>query len=246
MPDASRAAVPSRRQRYILAIDTSVGAASACLLGLSDVTPIAAESLLMERGHAEALLPLLDRIVARIDGGFEALARVAVTVGPGSFTGIRVGVAAARAVGLACGIPVVGVSTLSALAAPAIASGVQPQVVAAIDARHGSVYAQSFGPDGSTLMEACHAAVRIVIETVGPGPLRLVGSGAAMLAIEAWSRGMTADVDNHVAVPDIALVARLGLLADPDHAGPKPLYLKPPDAKPQLRPEPTEPSPAEP
>jgi tRNA threonylcarbamoyl adenosine modification protein YeaZ len=233
--EASRAAGGIRRPRYILAIDTSLGAASACLLGLDDATPVAAESMPMERGHADALLPLLDRLIARVDGGFKALDRVAVTIGPGSFTGIRVGVAAARALGLACRVPVVGVSTLSALAAPAIAAGVRPQIVAAIDAKHGNVYAQSFGPDGATMMEACHASVADVLHAVGPGPLRLVGSGAAMLAIEAWSRGLSADVDNHIAVPDIALVARLGALADPEHSHPKPFYLKPPDAKPQIR-----------
>ncbi|MCW6510139.1 tRNA (adenosine(37)-N6)-threonylcarbamoyltransferase complex dimerization subunit type 1 TsaB [Lichenifustis flavocetrariae] len=233
MAEASRAGGSSRKPRYVLAIDTALGAASACLLDLSSGTPVAAESLPMERGHAEALLPLLDRIVAQVDGGFDAISRVAVTVGPGSFTGIRVGVAAARAIGLACQIPVVGVSTLQALAAPAIASRIQPPIIAAIDAKHGNVYAQIFGTAGITVMEACHASVASVIEAAGPGPLRLVGSGAPMLAIEAWSRGLNADVDAHTAVPDIALVARLGALADPEAAGPKPLYLKPPDAKPQ-------------
>ena len=220
------------RRRFILAIDTALGATSACLLEMGAAQPLAAESLPMERGHAEALIPLLDRLVARIEGGFDAVGRVAVTVGPGSFTGIRVGVAAARAVGLACRVPVVGVSTLQALAAPAIANKLPPPVIAAIDARHGAVYAQVFGAGGVTLMEASHLPVAAVIEAAGPGPLRLVGSGAPMLAIEAWSRGLNADVDSQAAVPDIALVARLGALADPDPAGPKPLYLKAPDAKP--------------
>lgn len=229
---ASRSGGLSRR--YILAIDTALGAASACLLEMNGSKPFAAESLPMERGHAEALIPLLDRLVARIAGGFDAIGRVAVTVGPGSFTGIRVGVSAARAVGLACRVPVVGVSTLQALAAPAIAGKSTTPVVAAIDARHGNVYAQVFGPDGTTVLEACHRPVAAVIEAAGPGPLRLVGSGAPMLAIEAWSRGRTADVDGQAAVPDIALVARLGALADPEPGGPKPLYLKAPDARPAV------------
>ena len=98
----------------ILAIDTALAATSACLLVPGQTSPFAAETLFMEAGHAEALLPLIDRVVARAPGGFAAVTRVAVTVGPGSFTGIRIGVAAARAFGLACGVPVVGVSTLSA------------------------------------------------------------------------------------------------------------------------------------
>ena len=76
----------------------------------------------LARGHAEALLPLVERVMARFEGGFEGLARVAVTVGPGSYTGLRVGLSAARAVGLAAGIPVVGVTTLSALLAPQLAA----------------------------------------------------------------------------------------------------------------------------
>lgn len=233
MIEASRRpGAPARRARYVLAIDTALGATAACLLEIGGATPAAAESLPMERGHAEALLPLLDRLVARIEGGFDAVGRVAVTVGPGSFTGIRVGVSAARAIGLACRVPVVGVSTLQALAAPAIAAGATPPIVAAIDARHGAVYAQIFGRNGASLMEARHAPVAAVIEAAGAGPLRLVGSGAPMLAIEAWSRGLNADVDAKATVPDIALVARLGALADPDPGGPRPLYLKPPDARP--------------
>jgi tRNA threonylcarbamoyl adenosine modification protein YeaZ len=223
------------RPRYVLAIDTALGAASACCLEVHAAIPKTAESLPMERGHAEALLPLLDRLVAPIEGGFGALVRVAVTVGPGSFTGIRVGVAAARAIALACQIPVVGISTLAAFAAPLIASGTRPRVIAAIDARHGHVYAQVFGSDGTTIMEARHASADEVLRAAGQGPFKLVGSGAPMLAAQAWSLGITADVDSAASVPDIALVARLALLADPVHSPARPLYLKPPDAKPQVR-----------
>ena len=234
---ASRAGGLSRR-RFILALDTALGATAACLMEIGAVKPLAAESLPMERGHAEALIPLLDRLVARLPGGFDAIGRVAVTVGPGSFTGIRVGVSAARAIGLACRVPVVGVSTLQALAAPAIAGKASTPIVAAIDARHGSVYAQIFAPNGATVLEACHRPVAAVIEAAGNGPLRLVGSGAPMLAIEAWSRGRTADVESQAVMPDIALVARLGALADPEPGGPKPLYLKAPDARPAAAPAP--------
>ena len=72
----------------------------------------------MERGHAEALAPLLERLMFGVEGGFATLDRIAATVGPGSFTGIRIGLATARAMGLALDIPVVGVSTLVAFAGP--------------------------------------------------------------------------------------------------------------------------------
>ncbi len=217
---------------YILAIDTSLGACSACCLLDGWTEPTATESVLMMRGHAETLVPLIDRVVSRMQGGFSALGRVAVTIGPGSFTGIRVGVAAGRAIGLACKRPVVGVSTLSALAAPTIATRYRSTVVAAIDARHGHLYVQSFSADGATLLAPTVLSLADAVTALGRGPLRLVGSGAAMLAIEAWSRGINAEVDETTLVPDIAFVARLGRLADPERALPRPLYLKPPDATP--------------
>ena len=86
----------------------------------------------MERGHAEALLPLIDRVMARVEGGFASLDGVAVTVGPGSFTGLRVGIAAARAIAIACKIPVTGVRP-AALAAPLILEQKPGLVGAAID-----------------------------------------------------------------------------------------------------------------
>ncbi|UDL95844.1 tRNA (adenosine(37)-N6)-threonylcarbamoyltransferase complex dimerization subunit type 1 TsaB [Lichenihabitans sp. PAMC28606] len=227
------AAVDETSPDLVLAIDTSLSAVSACVSRVGEPAPIAFESMAMARGHAEALVPLIDRVVSQIDGGFAALTRVAVTIGPGSFTGIRVGVAAARAIGLACKIPVVGVSTLSALAAPAIASGFRPTIVAAIDAHHGNVYVQSFSVDGGTQLGATILSVKEAIRAVGQGPIRLVGSGATMLAIEAWSLGINAEIDEKSMTPDIGFVARLGLLADPVRALPRPFYIRPPDAKPQ-------------
>ena len=216
----------------ILAIDTALAATSVCLLAPGDRKPFAAETLFMEAGHAEALLPLVDRIVARLPGGFPAVTRVAVTIGPGSFTGIRVGVAAARAFALACRVPAVGVSTLAALAAPAIAVGARPPIVAAVDARHGNVFVQSFGARGETLLPPALMGAGEAARALGPGPLRLIGSGGPAVARAAFALGVTADTEGFHALPDIAFVARLGLLADPETAFARPLYLKAPDATP--------------
>jgi tRNA threonylcarbamoyl adenosine modification protein YeaZ len=186
---------------------------------------------------------MIDRVMARVDGGFSALGRVAVTVGPGSFTGLRVGIAAARAIGIACSVPTVGVSTLAALAAPLILDEKTEIVAVAIDARHGNVFFAAFEPDGRAYRAPRLVSVREAIRSLGTGslgtgslgagPIRLAGSGAPMLAIEAWSMGMAADVAGAATAPDIAFVARLGLLADPGASPARPLYLKPPDAKPQ-------------
>lgn len=223
----------TRAPPILLAIDTSLSGASVCVLPDGAAAPLATETQLMERGHAEALVPMIERVMAAVEGGFSALARIAVTTGPGSFTGIRVGVAAARAIGLACEAPVVGVSTLAALAAPAIAARIRPIIAAAVDARHGNVYVQSFSHHGETLLAPSALAAAEAIRAVGGSPVRLVGSGAPMMAIEAWSAGIDADIDDSATVPDIAWVARLGWLADPARSRPTPFYLKPPDATPQ-------------
>ncbi|MDR3407525.1 MAG: tRNA (adenosine(37)-N6)-threonylcarbamoyltransferase complex dimerization subunit type 1 TsaB [Methylovirgula sp.] len=217
----------------ILAIDTALDAVSACVYDDGADDFFVSETIVMQRGQAEALMPLLDRVVSQTEWGFSGLDRIAVTVGPGSFTGLRVGVAAARAIGLACHVPVVGVSTLAALAAPLILEAQPGLVVPAIDAKHGSLYFAVFGPDGRALVLPRVATLREAVRLLGNGPIRLAGSGAPMLAIEAKSAGLMAEIVGETGTPDIAFVARLGLLADPKGAPPRPLYLKPPDAKPQ-------------
>jgi tRNA threonylcarbamoyladenosine biosynthesis protein TsaB len=220
----------------ILAIDTALPACSACVLDSEVAEPVSSETIPMARGHAEALMPLIERVIAHAEGGFASLDRVAVTVGPGSFTGIRVGLSAARAIAVARRIPVAGVSTLAALAAPLILDGDDGVVVAAIDALHGSVYVTGYGRGGRTVLSPRHAPVRDAVRALGAGPLRIAGSGAPMLAIEAWSIGLKAEVVGERIAPDIAYVARLGLAADPASAPARPLYLKPPYAKPPQAP----------
>ena len=219
----------------ILAIDTALPAVSACVLTEGATEPEAEETLGMERGHAEALIPLIERVLGHVEGGFESIDRVAVTVGPGSFTGLRVGIAAARAIALAWGVPVVGVSTLAALAAPLILDEKPGTVAVAVDARHGHVFFAAFHGDGRILLMPRFASKTDAVRDLGPGPLRLAGSGAPLLAIEAWSRGIEAEIVGDRITPEIAFVARLGLLADPASAPPRPLYLKAPDAKPMAR-----------
>src|SRR5580693_643746 len=136
----------------VLAIDTALEACSAAVLDTEQAAVGAHESLPMVRGHAEALIPLIARVLEKAGLDFAALDRIAVTTGPGSFTGLRVGIAAARGIALASGKPAVGLSTLAALAAPHIAGNEDTPVAAAIDARHDCVYLQVFGPDGRTVV----------------------------------------------------------------------------------------------
>lgn len=201
---------------------------------------LASESLLLERGHAEALLPLVERVVAQsaagsVQSGFAALDRVAVTIGPGSFTGLRVGIAAARGIGLAVGIPVVGVSTLAALLAPLVITpdARQPVLAAAIDARHGAIYFQAMAPGGRVIVPARHISIRDAARLLGTGAVTLGGPAAPLVADEVRAIGLDVLLGEVAPAPDIRWVARLGFAADPFTALPKPLYLRGADAKPQ-------------
>src|SRR5512142_2866213 len=125
----------------VLAIDTALEACSVALLDTDRSGVRLNESVPMQRGHAEALMPLVARVLDRAQLDFVvALDRIAVTTGPGSFTGLRVGIAAARGIALAAGKPAIGLTTRAAFAAPFIAADDTLPVVVAIDARHDHVY----------------------------------------------------------------------------------------------------------
>lgn len=217
----------------VLAIDTALGQCAACVLDTTEPDPLALETLAMERGHAEALIPLLDRVMSRVEGSFGSLDRVVVTIGPGSFTGLRVGIAAARAVGLGTGRPTVGVTTLSALMSPLVEAGSTRLVAAAIEARGGRVFVQAIAPSGRLVIPPSVMTYRHVVRALGSGSVTLVGSGAPAVAEEARGVGLDARLYSAGPLPDIRWVARLGAAADPDQALAKPLYLAAPDARPQ-------------
>ncbi len=214
----------------ILAIDTALPAVSGCVLDQGAAAPLAVETIPMERGHAEALLPLVERLLAATEGGFGSLNRVAATVGPGSFTGIRIGLSAAQAIARALKIEAVGVSTLAALSAPHFSEPFEGLLVPSIDARHGLVFVAAYSATGRQVLPPqrmiARDAVEALREFVGDAQLHLVGSGSLMLQRAARGALIGAGVLSEDAAPDIAYVARLGLLADPREAPPRPLYLK--------------------
>jgi len=217
----------------VLAIDTALEACSVAVLDTERGTIVAHESLPMVRGHAEALLPMVARVLDRAAVEFAALDRIAVTTGPGSFTGLRVGISAARGIALAAGKPAVGLSTLAAFAAPFIAADDTLPVVVAIDARHDHVYCQVFGPGGRTLVTPRLVPLREALRAAATGAPRLTGTAANMLAA-AWPPGERAPTSvAQLQAPDIDWVARLGAAAAVTGQPPKPLYLRAPDAQPQ-------------
>jgi tRNA threonylcarbamoyladenosine biosynthesis protein TsaB len=217
----------------VLAIDTALAACSAAVLDTVFGGVIASESLPMVRGHAEALIPLIARVMARAELGMFDIDRVTVTTGPGSFTGLRVGISAARGIALAADKPAFGVSTLSAYAAPHLAEDKTVQVIAAIDARHSHVYLQVFGPSGRTALAPRLAPLSEAVRAASEAPCRLVGSAAQAIA-ERMPAGATAAlrIDAREA-PDIDWVARMGAVLPEGQAPPNPLYLRAADAQPQ-------------
>jgi tRNA threonylcarbamoyladenosine biosynthesis protein TsaB len=216
----------------ILSIDTALDACAAAVLDTSAGGLIARESQAMKRGHAEALMPLIARVMKASGVAFAALDRVAATTGPGSFTGLRVGLSAARGIALAAGKPVVGVTTLTVFAAPIVSESSEHPVVAAIDARHDHVYFQVLGGDGSSLVKPKVAPIAEALDAARFGAPHLVGNAAKMIA-ERWPADAPPPLKiNQQAAPDIAWVAWLGAAVSPESSPARPYYLRAPDAKP--------------
>jgi tRNA threonylcarbamoyladenosine biosynthesis protein TsaB len=216
----------------ILAIDTALDACAAAVLDTGTSRLIARESQPMKRGHAEALMPLIARVMKEAGLPFAALDRVAVTAGPGSFTGLRVGLSAARGFALATGKAAVGLTTLSAYAAPVVSESGEQPVITAIDARHDHVYFQAVNGDGSGLVTPQVAPIAEVLAAWRFGPPRLVGNAAQILA-DRWPADAPPPVKvDAQGAPDIAWVAWLGAAVNPNAAPARPFYLRAPDAKP--------------
>jgi tRNA threonylcarbamoyladenosine biosynthesis protein TsaB len=221
----------------VLAIDTALAACSAAVLdtsrGALQNGIVASESVPMKRGHAEALMPLIARVMKSAGMAFADLDRVVVTTGPGSFTGLRVGVSAARGLALATKISAIGVSTLSAYAAPYLGADNKSPVIAAIDARHDHVYLQVFDADGRTRVAPRLAPMDEAVRAAADAPSRIVGSAARAVAArlsEADPAPLTVD---GAEAPDIGWIAQIGAVAPAATTPPKPQYLRAPDAQPQ-------------
>jgi tRNA threonylcarbamoyladenosine biosynthesis protein TsaB len=212
----------------ILAVDTALPACSAALFDSGNDCIMAKAFEPMATGHAERLAPMVQAVMASAGQEFEFLDRIAATVGPGAFTGLRIGLSFARGLALALSCPVVGISTLQALAATAIENPDALPIAASIDARRGNVYFQLFGADvrplgGPRVFTAEEAAAALPA-----GPCLGVGSGAALLAALSGRRVRVLEANQ---ATDAATVARLAG-RDENILPPKPLYLRSHDAKP--------------
>jgi tRNA threonylcarbamoyladenosine biosynthesis protein TsaB len=223
----------------ILAFDTCFDACSVCVARSSAAGIEALASALeqFQTGHAERLVPMIAEVMAQAGVGFPDMDRIAVTVGPGTFTGTRIGIAAARGLALVTDVPVVGASSLAVMAIVAereLASrNAAEDLVVAVDARRGEVYAQAFGVSARELSPPQLLPIEAAAQLGGSPALLVVGSGSAAVAEAATRAGRQATASLPGLLPDATALAALAVDLAPGDGPVAPLYLRPPDAKPQ-------------
>jgi tRNA threonylcarbamoyladenosine biosynthesis protein TsaB len=222
----------------VLAFDTCLGAVSVAVRWRTATGAWGLREAYEERsaGQAERLFPMIAEVMDGAGLGFPTLDRIAVTLGPGSFTGVRVGVSAARALALAAGKPVVAATSLAVMAHRAEellgkASEGRRRVVA-VDARRGAVYLQGFGAGAVATSEPGLLTLEEAVRWIGGEDALIVGSAAPALAGLVNEAGGSAGRR----LPELQPHARnLALLAAglAPVAPLKPLYLRPPDVRAQ-------------
>jgi tRNA threonylcarbamoyladenosine biosynthesis protein TsaB len=215
----------------ILALDTTTSACSVALL--ADEIEVS-RSVMMERGHAEALLPMVKDVLNEASWTFADIDTVAVTIGPGAFTGLRIGLAAARGIALAAGIPCVGITSLEAVAE---AIGFQERdgraLLVTLDSKRADVFAQVFDAVGQPLGPPVAVSLDGLLDIVPARPLLVAGTAAPTAVDSLAQRGVDAVRASGTGCPhakDVARVAaRLVAAGKKTDQPPSPLYLRPPD-----------------
>jgi tRNA threonylcarbamoyl adenosine modification protein YeaZ len=209
---------------YQLALDTSGPACSVAVWNMQSGSLTGKWLQPMERGHAEALTVMVEQCLEESEIGFEQIGRVVVCTGPGSFAGLRVGLAAAKGYGLALDIPVIGISSFDCFEAEARSAGATSVIAVVMDGRRGEVFSRQ--EEGE--------AVRKPLEELSPrdfdGVSTLVGPFAEQVAARiAWPPEKIMAMDALVPVERLAL---LGSAASPTSNGPSLQYIRGADAKP--------------
>lgn len=213
-----------------LAIDCSARFCAAALHEAGGDRILASASPDIGRGHAEHLPAVLQAVLADAGVDLSQVGRIGVTIGPGSFAGIRVGVAFARGLALALGVPVVGAGSLEAIAVPA-ARLLRKPVMAVLDARRGHVWAIIVDTDGTLIEPACELAPETAAALAFEHGCAITGSGAALLA--GIDPSLQSRIIGDLVAPEIGDVARLAASLDPAANPAEPRYLRDADAKPQ-------------
>ena len=222
----------------VLALDTALSACSVALR-LGDRTA-ASRREAMERGHAEALMPMVDAVMRaaedRLPEGFRSLDAIAVTVGPGAFTGVRIGLAAARAMAAAAARPVLGLTTLEVVAADQEPDGLP--LLVALTSKRADIYVQLFGGSEESFGEPSTVVPSAIAERLPSGPVALAGDAADLVERAFAEAGRPAVRLPGTGLPDAAVLARLAADRAAQAGSPervagdfpaRPLYLRPPD-----------------
>ena len=214
----------------ILAIDTAANLCAACVLDAAADRELGRSLRDIGKGHAEVLMDVVGEALAAAGTNFADLTAIAVAIGPGSFTGIRVGVSVARALALAEAIPAAGVSTLEALAFEARQSFGGKPVLSAIDGGRDGIYAAIY--DGFGKVIYAPAVVDFAtLRGLADGARVVAGTAARRVADAAPANGLLIGPER--ATADIAAYARIAAANGFAGGKPRPLYLRAPDARPQ-------------
>ena len=223
----------------VLALDTCLGAVSVAVRwrGAGGEWLMRHAHEVRERGHAERLMPMIAETMREAGLAFSDIGRIAVTVGPGTFTGVRGGVAAARGLALASGVNTVGATSLAVMAHQADerlgASRGGRLLMVAVDARRDAVYLQIFpGAPGDAAEPPLVLSPEEAAHRIGPLPVIVVGSGAEPVATAIRASGGRAEATLVDLQPDARALASMAAELVPVRPL-RPLYLRPPDVKPQ-------------
>lgn len=215
----------------LLAIDAAANLCAACVLDTGTGGERGRVVRDIGKGHAELLMGVIQETLDISNADYQSLGRIAVSTGPGSFTGVRVGVATARGLALALRIPATGITTLEAIAAETRRQFPARPVMVAIDARRGELYAAVYDEFANILYAPAVINLQDAALLARKYRPMLAGSAAGMVAEAAAPH--TFDVGSLAATADIGVYARLAAAKDPNGEKPKPVYLREPDAKPQ-------------
>ena len=214
----------------LLAIETSLEACSVAAMVGDDQEPIVISEV-VGRGHAERVFGMIEAAMDEAGLAFAELDRIAVAIGPGSFTGLRVGIAAARGFALVVGCPVVGIGTLAAHAETARGLAGAVPILAVLDGRREEVYGQCFSATGDPIGEPRLGPAEYFASKVESGYV-LAGAGADIIAAKL-TPGLAAPIAHRRSAPNIMSLVNISLQVAASAPAPRPLYLRPPDAKPQ-------------